>query len=183
MSETPNQAAPPSPAARNNWGWVAFFAFVIVASIAAASSLIWFNRSIQLTPEALEEARHLWANKGPKNYNMIVTQTVNLEQKSTIFGVKVRGGKVTEVTMNGKLLERNDEQVADPLQFHSMERLFADAERFMNMDTKPGARRVFVTAKFDEDTGAIRQYIRRVMGTTERVERRIELMEVPPEKR
>jgi hypothetical protein len=43
-------------------------------------------------------------------------------------------------------------------------------EGYMRMDTKPDARKVYVTATFEVETGAMRRYVRRVMGSTERVE-------------
>jgi Family of unknown function (DUF6174) len=171
MSQT---LPPPKP----NHAWIYYFAFLLVASIGAAGVMIWFNLSIQLTPEQLEAAEKLWREKGPKSYDMIYTKRLNEESKVDKFDVKVRAGKVQEVLMNGRALTKDKEEDQDPRIHHSMERLFHDVERFQELDKKPGAKKVYVTAIFDDENGALRRYIRRVMGTTLRIEMHISVKAV-----
>ena len=90
----------PKPPPKNNWGWISFFVFVFVASIGVAGFMIWFNLSIQLTPEQLEAARKRWEEKGIKDYDMTYTVKHSPDEKITTFVVKVRGGEVKEVRMN-----------------------------------------------------------------------------------
>jgi len=163
--------SPPAPSANN--AWIYFFAFLLIASIGVTVFMIWFNQSIQLTPHDLETARKLWEQKGPKNYNMVYTQQINDEDKKTAFFVKVRNKEVVEVLMNGKPLEPtkgDDGQIQDPRAYHSMDAKFRDVERLMDIDQRKGAPKVYVIANFDPETGAILRYIRRVMGTTQRIE-------------
>jgi hypothetical protein len=178
MSETNSQpdpqpaAPPPSPAPPPNNAWIYFFAFLVIASVGVTVFMIWFNNSIQLTRGDLDDAHKLWKEKGPKSYNMVYTEQFNDDDHKTIIFVKVRDGKVADVMMNGKPLEptKEDGEVHDPRPYHSMNAKFRDVERFMSIDEKEGAPRVYVVAKFDPETGAILRYIRRVMGTRQRVE-------------
>lgn len=171
----PAPEAPPTP--KKNHAWIYFFVFIFVASLSMAAAMIAFNLYIQLKPEQLEAAEKLWKEKGPRNYNMVYTEQVNNDERKTVFGVKVRDGKVTEVTMNGKPLEPTTEDGVerDPRPYHSMDALFRNIQRFMDLDQKKDAPRVYVTAIFDPDTGAIRRYIRRVMGSTQRVALEVEI--------
>jgi Family of unknown function (DUF6174) len=162
----------PSPPGQNH-AWIYFFVFIVVASVGVAGFMIWFNLSIQLTPDQLEEAQRLWKEKGPKSYNMVYTKLLNDDPKVDKFEVEVRGGEVKKVQMNGKPLQREKEDGPDPRIHHSMDRLLRDIERFMELDKKPDAKKVYVTAIFDDKNGALRRYIRRVMGTTQRIEMHI----------
>ncbi|HZZ80345.1 MAG TPA: hypothetical protein VFE62_17670 [Gemmataceae bacterium] len=162
---------PPAPPPPNN-AWIYFFAFLVVASVTVTLFMIWFNNSIQLKRPELDAAYKLWKEKGPKTYNLVYTEQLNNDDHKTKFFVKVRDGKVQEVLMDGKPLEptKEDGEVHDPRPYHSMDAKFRDVERFMSIDEKKDAPRVYVIATFDPETGAILRYIRRVMGTTQRVE-------------
>jgi hypothetical protein len=163
--------------ARNNYGWILFFVFVFTASIGVAAFMIWFNLSIQLTPEQLEDAHKRWRESKIRNYNLVYTKRLNDDSKTDKFEVEVRGGEVTKVVMNGKKLITESKE-DDPLAYHSMDRHFRDIERFMEMDKKPGAPKVYVTAIFDENNGSLRRYVRRVQGTALRIEMHFTLEEV-----
>jgi hypothetical protein len=159
-----------SPPPKKNHAWIYYFAFLLVASVGVAGFMIWYNLSIQLTTEQLESAAQLWREKGPTDYNMVYTKRLNDDAKIATFNVEVRAGKVTKVLMNGRPLEKDNPEDSDPRIHHSMDRLFHDIERFMDIDRKPGAPKVYVTAIFDDKNGGLRRYIRRVMGTTLRIE-------------
>jgi hypothetical protein len=154
----------PPPRKKNNWGWIGFFVFIVAASLAAAGTMIWYNLSIQLKPEQLEAARRLWKERGPRDYKMLYTTRLNDSDRTDTFLVTVRGGEVREVLMNGRPLD------AEQRPYYSMDAIFNQIEKFMRIDQKPGAPKVYVTAVFDEDTGAMRKYVRRVMGSSQRVE-------------
>lgn len=165
-----------APSRRKSYWWLVFFVFIAVASVSVAIFMIRFNLSLQLKPEQLEAAWTLWKEKGPRDYLMVYTKSLNEDPRSTQFIVRVRGGRVEEVRMDGKPLE------PDRLPYHSMDRLFADIERFMDLDRK-AERRTYTVASFDPETGALRRYVRRVMGTRERVEILVEpLRDLPTEK-
>ena len=66
--------APPKP--KNN-AWIWFFAFLLVASVGVVAFMIWFNNSIQLTPEKLAENLQRWKEKGPRDYKLTYTKRIN----------------------------------------------------------------------------------------------------------
>ena len=173
-ADTPT-ATTPAPPPRNN-AWIWFFLFIFVSSIGVTGFMIWFNLSIQLTSDKLEASRKLWQDSGPKSYDMKYTKWINDDPNGITYRVKVRDGKAIEVKQGKELLEQKD-RTDDPRMYHTMDALYRDVERFMDIDTKKGAKRVYVTAVFNEDHGAIRKYIRRVMGERERVEIRVEEFE------
>lgn len=159
-----SDAANPTPAAapRRNLGWIFYFAFLIIASVSVTVWMIYFNLSIQLTPEQLSAAQARWKEKGPRDYKLFYTKRINDDTKPITIAVTVRDRKVTDVRMNGKALESEKD--------HSMDGLFADAERFGLEDRQPGAKKVYTIARFDDKTGAMLYFVRRVMGGNERIE-------------
>jgi hypothetical protein len=164
-------AADPIPTRppRNRYGWIVYFVLVFAASIGVMVFMIGFNLSIQLKPEQLDNAWQIWQKYGPKDYDMVYTEKHSPDDTTTNFVVKVRSGKVQRVLMNGKPLEKSEDQQDDPRIFHSMDNLFRTIQRFMDMDAKDGAKN-YVTAMFDAETGGVRKYTRRVMGSRQRVE-------------
>jgi hypothetical protein len=86
--------------------------------------------------------------------------------------VQVRDGKVTSVTLDGQPLE------AWQYGYYGMPAMFNDIEMFLEQDSKPGQPRTFKKALFDANDGHIMKFIRRVMGSTERVEISVKLQRV-----
>lgn len=152
--------APP----RKNRAWVWFFVFVVTASVGVAGFMIWFNLRQQLKPEQLEAAWERWKQHAPRDYVLSYRKELNQAESVDHFVVTVRGGKVEAVLMNDAV-RLGPEQLA----YHSMDRVFRDIERFLEMDAKAG-RKTFTTAIFDAETGAVRRFIRRVPGTKERLQ-------------
>jgi len=171
---------PPPNAKKKNYLWVGYFAFLLIASVSVTVFMIWFNLRVQLKPEQLEAANEVWKQKGPKNYNMVYTKQVAKLNSNDKFAVKVRNGNVTEVMMNDKPLKwkKEDGQTDDPLLYHSMDSIYRDMQRFMDLDQKDKSKRVYVIANFDNRNGAVIKYIRSVMGTVDRVEYNISLTAV-----
>lgn len=158
------------PKKKKNYGWLYYFIFLFVASVGVMAFMIWFNLSIQMTPEQLDAAMKTWEEKGPKSYDMIYTKRLNEEERAVRFAVKVRDRKVIEVLMDGKPLEKSADQAGDPRIYHSMTALYRDIETFQRHDAKPGAPKVYVTLKSREENGQLIEYIRRVMGSRQRVQ-------------
>lgn len=179
MSEPATSDPTPQRPPRNNYGWIGFFVFLILASVGVTVFMIQFNLRIQLKPEQLEAARALWKEKGPKSYNMIYKKRLGTLDRDDVFVVKVRKGIVEEVKMNDVPLKANKEegQEHDPRIYHSMDSIFRDIERFMDIDQRPNAPKVYVIANFEEKTGYVARYIRRVMGGTDRVELNVMVLE------
>ena len=152
--------APP----RKNRLWVWFFVFVVTASALVAGFMIWFNLRQQLKPEQLEAAWERWKQQGPRDYVLTYRKELGQAESVDHFVVTVRGGKVESVLMN-EVVRLDPEQ----LPYHSMDRVFRDIERFLELDAKE-KRTTFTTAIFDVEHGAVRRYIRRVPGTKERLQ-------------
>jgi hypothetical protein len=154
----------------NNWKW--FFLIVAVLALAASIFLVVFNMRQQLKPEELEAARQLWIEHGPASYTLIYTEKFSSQAGNELknhYVVKVRDRKVTEVLVNGAPKEER-------LEYHDMNGLFNEVEAFQDKDSKE-KRRVYCRARFDDDTGAIREYVRYVPNSSERQQIDLELIE------
>jgi hypothetical protein len=162
------------PRAPKNHAWLWIFLFLIVASIAVAAVMIWYNLRLQLKPEQLEAARALWKERGPRDYRMVYTTQLRDESHKDRFVVEVRAGRVQSVIMNQTLFLNTREMA-----YHSMERLYSEIAQSLEKDAKEG-RKVYTRANFDGATGALQDYVRRVMGSRERVQIQvIELEQLP----
>jgi hypothetical protein len=169
----PPSAPAPRPAARSTaWAW--YFVLVIVASVGVAGFMIYYNLRLQLKPEQLAAAQQKWKDAGPRDYRMVYSKRLNDEVREDRFVVTVRGGQVQEVLMNGVPLE------GDARLYHTMDRLLADIQRFLDQDARPGAPRTYTTASFYDDTGGLRRFIRRVMGGQQRVELNVNKLDALP---
>jgi hypothetical protein len=165
---------------KKNRLWVWYFVFIVIASVGLASFMIWFSLRQQLKPEQLAAAQQRWKEQGPSDYLMTYTRKLRDNEHEDLFIVKVRAKKVVEVRMNGEPL-RDAEGVPivdERLQYHSMDRLLRDIERFLELDAKEGKKN-FNVAEFDEQTGALQTYVRRVMGTHERVKEVVKVEPLP----
>ncbi len=151
----------PPPTRNNHWKW--FFAILIALALFASILMIVVNWQLQLKPEQLEGARKLWETNGPANYVMVYTTRRNDETTTDHYVVKVRQKKTYAVLVN-------DLPLTERLDYYGMDALFNDVERFQDMDNEKGKPRTYTRATFDDRTGAIRWYVRRVMGSRERQE-------------
>ena len=158
-----------SPRKNNNWKW--FFAIVAALSLCVAVSLIWWNLRLQLKPEQLEAARALWNTNGPADYVLVYTTRKNEETTTDHYVVRVRQKKPYEVIVNGL------PEPAERLDYQSMDALFNYIERFLELDSEKDKPRTYTRADFDHKTGAIRSYVRRIMGKRERLEINVEALE------
>ena len=168
MNEAPTPA--PGTPPKKNHAWIYFFAFLLIASVGVTGFMIWYNLSIQLKPGQLDEAEKHWRESNIKNYNMVYRNRLNFDDQWTTFAAKVRDGKVVEVLMNGKPLEKDKEEDQDPRPYHSMDAHFRFLARSMELDQKPNAPKVYFIADFDPQTGAIQRYTRYEPQTKQRVE-------------
>jgi hypothetical protein len=169
---------------KKNHAWVWFFAFIVVASVGVAGFMIVFNLRMQLKPEQLEAHMQRWQEHGPSDYLMTFTKKINRSEPDT-FVVKVRAKKVVEVRMNGKLLRNEETGQAfpaghDQLQYYSMDRLLRDVEIFMQRDARDG-RKVYNVAVFDDETGALRRYVRSDRSSNQHVEESVKVEPLPAE--
>jgi hypothetical protein len=147
--------------ARRNYGWIWFFAIVAVLTATSLTILIRYNLGQQLSTEKLAEARALWEQKGPANYDLEYTQTGSVSETRK---VRVRNHKVVWAVRDGEPLEPR------LYPFSDMNAWFGFLEDYLQEDSQPGKPRVFSVATFSADDGHILRYIRRIMGTPKRLE-------------
>jgi hypothetical protein len=154
---------------KRNRGWIWYFVILIILTITAITVMIVYNMGQQLKPEQLATARALWAEKGPANYDMEFTQ---VGSAPGTFQVQVRDGEIVSATMDGRPLERPQ------YRYYDMRGLFNSIDGFLEHDSKPGQPRTFTKAVFAADDGHVVKYIRRVMGSQERLEINVKLRPV-----
>ena len=151
--------------------WIWFFAVVGLLAVAAVTINLVYNLRQQLTPEQLQQARALWEEKGPRSYNLRY-QVRSSDGEPEVFQSEVRDGRVVWARLNGRLLEPR------LWHYHDMRGRFADIQRFLDEDARPGKPRVFAKAQFDAKTGQLIHYVRAVSATRERVQ--IDVQELTP---
>jgi Family of unknown function (DUF6174) len=117
----------------------------------------------QLNLEQLRTARNLWQEKGPKDYQMLYK--VRRSRDTDTYFVEVRGGRVVSVVYNGK-----EHLPPDKWEYHSMVGLFTDIELFLKHDAQPNSPQTFCRGYFAKDDGRLVQFVRRVVGSEERVD-------------
>ena len=151
-----------------NHNWIWFFAALVVLGLAAVAINWAYNARRQLTMEQLIAAEDLWDKHGPTDYDLVVEKTIQSASASEPMRdrieVKVRKRNVVDATINGgpiphRVWNEND-----------LPAWFGFVERFMQIDSAPGAPRTFHAAEFDPKTGQLLQFIRSVSLTRERQE-------------
>jgi len=149
----------------SNRGWIWFFAGLAVLAVAAVSLNVWYNLRQQLKPEDLEQAKALWKAHGPLDYDLHYTEQGSV---TATYEVRVRRGRVVYAEPDPRPLEQKRA-------YYGMPALFGYLERFLECDREPGAPRTFTQATFDPQDGHLIRYVRRVMGTRERLEINVRL--------
>jgi hypothetical protein len=156
-----------TPNTRNrNWLW--FFAALVVLGSAAVAINWAYNARRQLTMGQLTAAEDKWDTTGPADYDLVVDKTIQSgnsdEPIHDQIEVKVRNKTVTAAWLNGAPMK---------LRFwgeNDMTAWFGFVERFLEIDTAPGAPRTFRSAEFDPRTGQLLHFTRSVSTTRERQE-------------
>lgn len=148
-----------------NRGWIWYFlALAVFAAMAAAIPLL-INLKQQLQPDQVDGARALWNERGPRDYNLVYVEKIDLDKQGDEYAVEVRGGKVIRVLCNGQ-------PTTDP--GFTIDAIFGLIEKNLLGDREKGQRN-YTVADFDSVDGHPRRYVRRVRGTNERLEWRIRL--------
>ena len=150
-----------------------YFAIVFGLAVIATGTLAYYNYHQQLKPEGLEKAQALWKAKGPRDYVLVYTVKADNNGNSieNHYVVKVSSGKATEALVDGL------PQPEGRLFNYGMPQLFGFIETFLEQDAAPGRPKTYTRALFNPDTGALGWYVRRVMGSRERVEIVVESLE------
>lgn len=164
--------------APHNRNWIWFFAVLAFLALAAIGISTAYNLRQQLRPDTLAQMRALWKEKGPRNYVMEYTKTI---QEPETFVVKVRHGRTVSVLVYpGEKAEGKGRPLEPRLySYYGMDSLFDDMERYLEIDAAPGAPRAFNRAFFDPADGHLLDYVRYVSSTGQRVE--IEVKRLDPE--
>ena len=160
---------------KKNRNWLWYFLVLAVLTIIATTTLAIYNLRQQLKPEQLDAAIDLWRAKGPAEY-VLVYLAKKTEQSGDMedhYVVKVKGGKAFEVLVNGLPLAEERQ-----LAYYGMHRLLQDIERFMELDAEPGRPKTFTRGDFNGKNGALLRYVRRVMGSRQRLEITVESLEL-----
>jgi hypothetical protein len=182
-------ALPPLPRPRR---WVWFFLALVVLGVTAVVVPIVYNLSIQLRPEQLAEARRLWRENAPADYDLeyLVKTTKADGEEETPYRVEVRGGRAVFVAANGEVLgvDAALAAIAGPVLpalspeeagRYAVPALFDQIEATLHQDETAGGRH-FATARFDPKDGHPYHYVHRVRGTRERVEWNVKLTRIAP---
>ena len=151
----------PTPQRRNAWKW--FFAVLAALTVLATVVPIVYNLKQQLKPEQFAAAWDQWKHQRPANYVMTYEVRKNDEEHGDRFVVTVKDGKTRSVLCNGLALQE------DKFAYYGMDRLFDQLDQTLQKDRKENTK-TYLRGIFDEKTGAIRWFVRRVMGTRERLE-------------
>jgi hypothetical protein len=148
-----------------------YFLVLGILAVAAMVSLVMYNLGQQLTQEQLTAARALWKEKGPKSYQLNYRIKIGLDLEPDYFVVRVRNGEVVSSTRNERPEERR--LFAE----RGMDAIFDWIQDFQDLAAKPKQTRPYLFGTFDPATGAVRKYVRRVRGSSERLEIIVEPLE------
>lgn len=146
---------------RRSRTWIWFFLILVILTTLSLTILIRYNRGQQLTRQQLDEARALWQHQGPHDYDLDYTKSSSVTER---YRIQVRHGKVVAALRDGKPMEER------LYSYYDMQGLFDALEGFLQEDAKPGSPRTYMVASFDGRDGHLIQLVRRVMGTTQRLE-------------
>ncbi len=162
---------------RRSRRWIWFFAPLAVLGLCAMIIPWVYNLWQQLRPEQLAAARALWDQKGPRDYDLeyVIKEDdkpgadPSASPEIENISVRVRQGKIESATRNSKPVPREDEKR------FGVEALFELIQGNLDRDGQPGQERSYAHARFDKQDGHPIHYVRRVMGSRQRMEIIIEL--------
>jgi hypothetical protein len=166
-----------APPRRNcNWLWV-FAALGVLATLAIGINWVW-NSTQPLTPNRLNEARALWGQRRPADYDLRIAFTVMSASSDGSrvtnvhkYFVQVRGGQVTGFLLNGKEPDplfrpdgsRNVDAERRQRESYDIDGLFDAIEEFFSIDQRDG-RKSFLRARFDKTDGHVMLFSRQIDG-------------------
>jgi hypothetical protein len=175
---------PAAPRVRKSRAWIGFFVVLVVLGVAAVVLPIVSNLRQQLRPEQLAEARQLWLDKGPSDYDLTFAVTYDRDPRPERHVVLVRGGKVVLASSEGEIIYlafalraavglpagglAKDGRQDVPAIFEHIEALLR-AENSSN-------RGNFLIAVFDPKDGHPRRLVFRQSGTSTREEWSLRLL-------
>lgn len=150
--------------AKRNSGWIWYFVIVFGLAVLGTVWLGVFNLKLQLTQQQLTAARDKWDARKPADYDLVYTIKNDDDSQGPEYSIRVRGGKLVHVLEDGVAL------YAERAAQHTMDAIFELVQKNLDADSQPGAEKVYVRARFHEGNGAVLEYVRRIMGTHQRLE-------------
>jgi hypothetical protein len=164
-------------APRRSRGWIWFFALLAALGLCAIIIPWAYNLSQQLRPDQLADARERWVQHRPIDYDLeYVAKEDDKPGSDPLAGpdveslsLRVRDGRIESALRNGKAVAPEEAP-----QF-GVDALFDLIQRNLDNDGQPGQPRSFAHARFDKNDGHPVHYVRRVMGSRQRLEIIIEL--------
>jgi hypothetical protein len=154
-----------------NWIWV-FCVFAALGILAIGINWAW-NSTQPLTPERLQEARALWGQRRPNDYDLKIATTYTSGESRTVnkYFVQVRSGRVTGFLVNGREPDprirpdgsRNVAEEQSLRESYDIIGLFDAIEELMSKDQLEG-RHSFMRARFDKSDGHVMRFERQVDG-------------------
>jgi hypothetical protein len=169
---SPSQCAP-----RRTRRWIWFFVLLAVLGLCAMIIPWVYNLSQQLRPEQLADARALWTQNRPIDYDLeYVAKEDDRPGSNPLAGpdvesisLRVRKGQVESALRNGKAV------APDELAQFGVDALFDLIQRNLDNDGQPGQPRSYAHARFDKKDGHPIHYVRRALGSRQRMEIIIEM--------
>ncbi|MEI7685391.1 MAG: hypothetical protein WCL32_10210 [Planctomycetota bacterium] len=153
-----------------NRGWLWYFLALAVLSAMGTTILVVYNLRQQMKAEHIHDAVALWKTRGPASYVLVYNEkAADLNDHHV---VKVKDGSAYEVLVNGLPLPSSQ------LPNYGMHRLLAKIQASADLDAQPGNPKTYTRGLFDGRNGALGWYVRRVMGTRERIEIIVESLKI-----
>jgi hypothetical protein len=152
---------PPRSHQRVLWIWIAA-SISLVAAVLLALELFVARRLPELTLARLEAARELWERSRPQGYDLDLEI---LGERPGPVHVEVRGGEVTEVTINGRAPSAHTRHTwTVDGQFNTLEQELLLAEDPVHQMQAKAGTSLRLRCDFDPQYGYPREYQRTVSG-------------------
>jgi len=162
---------------RRSRRWIWFFALLVLLGLCAMIIPWAYNLAQQLHPEQLAAARALWNQTKPPDYDLeyAVKEDDNPDAdpsagpQTQSISMRIRNGRVESALRN------NVEISPEEMKNYGVEALFDLIQRNLDLDGQRGQPRTYAHARFDKTDGHPIHYVRRVLGSRQRMEIIVEL--------
>jgi hypothetical protein len=163
----------------HSWLWY-IAGLAVLGALAIAIPLV-YNLRLQLKPADLQAAEERWQQQAPRDYDLEYLwkeegdagSQVPPERQREEGRLEVRGGVIRQALRNGVAVP--PQTCAD----RDVTALFRLIASYLEVDSQPGAPRVYVVGQFDPADGHPVHYVRRVTSSRRRIEVIVQLVRVP----
>jgi hypothetical protein len=160
-----------------------YFILLVALGCAALLAPVLYNRSIQLRPEQLAEARQRWGENGSRDYDLDYRIKHGTDPRPDVYHVEVRGGAATRILCNGQALLLADPSAGlgiglaagvfhdDDAPRQTVDGIFEHLHGLLaHTQDRAAPGRDYCVARFDAATGYPIHIIHRAAGTHQRQE-------------